>query len=117
MSAKPACLLPKKIGFLIKIDGEECSGIPDEFVDPKESEGQSFWTVRSAQDGDQQSRTLPILWNDTKEKTEVYRRKKREKQDWREEGFIWYEITDQQADLLLSGSAFAYVPVGSSPNP
>ena len=113
----PNCPKAKQIGFLIKIDGKCCSGIPAEFAaapfkhagNKGKSDSRAKWIVRSPQDEEYEVSTLPILWEDTENNVEIFRRKEREKEGWRVKDFVWFQVTSQTADLLLAGPPLVYV--------
>lgn len=115
----PDCPKVKQIGFLIKIDGKCCSGIPVEFAaapfndagNKGKPDSRAKWIVRSPQDEEYEVSTLPILWNDMQNNSEIFRRKEREKQGWRAKEFVWFQVISPKADLLLAGPPLAYVPM------
>ena len=67
--------------------------------------------MRSPQDDDCEVTTLPILWEDTKKNIEIFRQDEREKKGWRAKDFVWFQVTSQTADLLLSGPPLTYVRI------
>ncbi len=115
----PNCPKAKQIGFLIKIEDKGCSGIPADFAaapfpdtgSKGKSDSRAKWIVRSPQDDDCEVTTLPILWEDTKKNIEIFRQDEREKKGWRAKDFVWFQVTSQTADLLLSGPPLTYVRI------
>ena len=114
------CPQPKKIGFLIVIEGELCSGIPEKFSADSSLNGLlpaggKIWLVKEA-DGETPVQALPILWKNTgKEgKKEIFHRQQREEKGWCKEDFFWVDINSDQADLLLFNGVLEYIDMSVS---
>lgn len=104
------CPQPKKIGFLILIEEELCSGIPKEFsLDSSlESTNKNIWTLAKEKTECSFS-SIPILWKETCTGKEIYRGKKREANGWLKEDFLWKDIIPDVVDLRLSCEVLNYI--------
>ena len=104
------CPQSKKIGFLIVIEGECCSGIPEEFsldLSLKDT-SKNIWTL-AKEKTEASFSALPILWKETGTGKEIYRGEEREEEGWRMEDFLWEEIVSDVVDLRLSYDALDYI--------
>lgn len=104
------CPRPKKIGFLVAIEGELCTGIPEEFsLDSSlESTNKNIWTL-AKEKTEVSFSALPILWKETSTGKEIYRGKKREANSWLKEDFLWKDIIPDVVDLRLSCEVLNYI--------